>query len=439
MKFGGSLAADARSIRRVAQIIQAEALAWQQMVVVVSAMAGATDALAQAVELAAVRDGAAYRAQIAVLRAQHVAVIDSLFPTQNIRSGILQTLDQWLFDALGLCDMVAAHREATPRDRDAIMSIGERLMADILIVLLQREGLRSALVDSAQWMITDDHYQNASPQIDLVEERVERVIRPLLKAGMVTLVCGFIGTTRGGAMTTLGRGGSDYTATILAAALHADEVWMWTSVDGIMSADPSLVPNARVIDLLSYDEIRELSYFGVRVLHPRAVEPLLPGAIPMRVRNPFRVDHAGTLIMAHPSHDGLKAVSAIDGLLVSTPQPGIDLPGFLAQVNHSVGQAAMGPVLVTQSQAGSTLVFVVPTTEGPAAATNAAQRLTASFPASRWAVRVVKVIAAMGALHMEPMPGIVPLAFGHGAADRYLLVVAPGDVQAAVRLMHRLT
>lgn len=440
MKFGGSLAADAPSIRRVAQIILAESLAWRRMVVVVSAMAGATDTLAYATELAANRDGAGYRKVIAALRTQHIRVIETLFPAKPRRDALLNRIDCWLFDALTVCDSVASKRDAAPRDRDAAMVVGEQIMTEILTALVQQEGLRSALVDSASLIMTDDHYQNANPLSEGIEERVEANLKPLLAAGMVALTSGFIGATRKGVMTTLGRGGSDYTATLLAAALRADEVWMWTHVEGIMSADPGLVPNPRVIDVLSYDEIRELSYFGVRLLHPRAIEPLIPNSIPMRVRSPRNAEHSGTLIQAEPSSVGLKAVSAIDGLLLSTRQGGIDLPEFLAQVNHTVGQAATGPVIVMSSQSGATVVFVVPTSEGPQAAANAVSKLTANLPTPRWKVQAVKVIAAMGAsASITAASGVTPLAYAHGPGNRSLFVVASEDMHSAVRQLHRMT
>ncbi|MHB8625719.1 MAG: aspartate kinase [Aggregatilineales bacterium] len=436
MKFGGSLTADARSIRRVAQVVLAEALAWEQMAVVVSAMAGATDTLARAVNLAVARDSAGSRQAVSALRIEHAAVVDALFPESTARLDLMRRLDHWLFDALAVCDGVAMRREATARDRDAALVIGERLIAEIVIALVQHEGLRSVLIDSAEWLRTDEHFQNANPVMEAIEERVERAIRPALAAGLVVVTPGFIGATRTNAPTTLGRGGSDYTATLLAAALHANEVWMWSRVDGIMSADPSLVPDAQVLETLSYDDIRELSFFGVRVLHPRAVEPLLPDAIPMRVRNPFRVEHAGTLIRAQAAGRP-NAVSAIDGLLLNTHQPGIDLPGFLAQVNHEVGQAAAGPVIVTQSQAGASLVFVVPTSEGPAGAAQAVHRLALHLPDSQWTVRTVKVIAALNSGRAAFTTDVPILAYAHGPGERRLFAVAPEDMPSTVRQLHR--
>src|SRR6266849_7614008 len=282
MKFGGSLTADARHISRVAQVITAESLAWPRMVVVISAMAGATDMLMRAADQAAARDVAGYRRLVARLRADHLVVIEALFEGEAQRRDLTARIDRLLFDVLNNCDSVMARREALPRDRDAILAAGERMMLHILAALVRQEGLNTALIDAASLIVTDDRHLSANPLIDIIDERVEQVIRPLLDAGVVPLVTGFIGVTRTGATTTLGRGGSDYTATILAASLHADEVWVWTNVDGVMSADPALVPGSRVIPVLSYSEIGELSYFGAHVLHPRAVEPLLPEGIPLR-------------------------------------------------------------------------------------------------------------------------------------------------------------
>jgi aspartate kinase len=445
MKFGGSLTADARAIRRLAQIVVAESLAWRHMAVVVSAMGGATDQLARALDQATDHNGAGYRQTIAGLRAQHAAVIDLLFPQAAVRADLLRRLDRWLYEALSICDTVAMRREsmASPRERDATLVVGERLVAEIAVALLHADRQPTALIDSTAWLITDEHFQNANPITEAIEERVERVIRPALAAKLVVVTPGFAGMTQRGEPTTLGRGGSDYTATLLAAALNADEVWMWSGVDGIMSADPSLVPDAHVIDTLSYTDIRELSYFGVRVLHPRAVEPLLPAAIPMRVRNPWG-EHAGSLIRAQAAEQ-IRAVSAIDGLLLTTSQPDIDLQEFLGQIIHLVGQSALGPVIVAQSQTGVALVFVVPTSEGPGGALLATNKIAAHLSGALWTVRQVKVIAALGlggvgqsvsqamALTESPI-----LAHAYGPGDRRIFAVAPEDAPFVIRQLHRL-
>jgi aspartate kinase len=432
MKFGGSLSADARSIQQVAQVILAEALAWPKMVVVVSAMAGATDQLRRAVQEAAHHDEAAYRRTINNLRERHRQIVEALFPADGTRAILMKALDRWLFDALAACDLIASKRttEATPRERDAVMSIGERLIAEILLALVQRDGLRCALLDGTALMPTDDNHQHASPVMEQVEDRVEKLLKPVLNAQTVALTGGFIGATRTNAITTLGRGGSDYTATILGSVLKAEEIWMWTHVDGIMSADPTFVPGARVIDVISYEEMRELAYFGVRLLLPRS--------IPMRVRNPFNLDHGGTLIQAQPSTIGLRVVSAVDGLMITTPGV-IDLSQFLSQIGHLVGQSVAGPVIVMQSLARSTAVFVVLTSEGQGVVTNIIEKIKAGLHAARFNLHAVKVIAVIGGTENLNAKLSVPiLAYAQGPGKRALYAVQPEDVMSAVRQLHRL-
>jgi len=440
MKFGGSLSLDARSIQQVAQVILAESLAWPKMVVVVSAMAGATDQLRRAVQQAAQHDEAAYRRTINALREQHRNIVESLFSAQSTRAILMKTLDRWLFNALAACDQIANKRqnEATPREHDAVMSIGERLIAEILLALVQRDGLRCALLDGASLMPTDDSYQHANPIMEQVEDRVDKLLKPVLNSQTVALTGGFIGSTRTGAITTLGRGGSDYTATILASVLRAEEVWMWTHVDGIMSADPTFVPGARVIDAVSYDEMRELAYFGVRLLHPRAIEPLLPRSIPMRVRNPFNLDHGGTLIQAQSSPIGLRVVSAVDGLMITTPGV-IDFSQFLNQMGILIGQAAAGPVIVMQSLARSTVVFVVLTSEGQGAVANLIEKIKAGLHAARFTLQAVKVVAVIGgAENLNAKLSVPILAYAQGPGKRALYAVQPEDVTSTVRQLHRL-
>jgi aspartate kinase len=443
MKFGGSLTADAEHLSRVAQVIQSESEAWNRLVVVVSAKRGATDALNEAINLAATRNAAGYRRVIATLRDEHLDIVRTLFQDELIRKSLIDHIDRCLFDALAVCDRALSNHAAMPRDRDEVMAAGEKIMVNILTSLLRQEGLRAATVDAETLIVTDGAHQNAHPIVDLIDERVERFLRPLLEAEIIPVIAGFVGATQKGTITTLGRGGSDYTATLLAASLRADEVWMWTRVDGVMSTDPRLVPGARVISVLSYEEVGELSYFGARVLHPYAIEPLAQRGIPLRVRNPNNLDHAGTLIQAEDAPGdqvgpALKAVTAVDGLYLSMSGQPLEIIDFLAQIHHLVGNVATGPVIVTQSHHNATLVFVVPTSEGPGAMDNALQRLKAALP--RWEILPVKVIAAIGATAILRAAVDVPLlASALGPGNRRLIAVSPDDAKEAVRQLHKLT
>jgi aspartate kinase len=440
MKFGGSLTADAQHLRQVGQIIAAESQAWDHLVVVVSAMAGITDALRRAGELALASHANGYRRAIAVIRERHLDLLRDLFANPEQQAQLVATLDQVLFDALNTCDQAFAQKALSPRQRDALMATGELIMAGILTQVVRNAGLVAAHVPAESLIITDDAHQHANPIADLIEERVDRHLRPLLEQGVLPIVPGFVGATRKGVITTLGRGGSDYTATLLAAALRADEVWIWTNVDGIMSSDPDWVPHARVIPALSYAEIEELAYFGTRVLHPDAIEPLVTRAIPLRVRNPANPDHAGTLIHAESDAPdaGPKAVSAVDGISLVLDQSPLELGAFLGQVQHLVGSKLTGPVIVMQGHHHTTLVYVVPTSEGANVAQPLATELALHLP--HWQVQPVKVIAVVGAsIALNAALSLTPIASVVGPGNRRLLAVAPEAARETVRQLHSLT
>lgn len=442
MKFGGSLTANAHQLRQVVRIIHAESLAWEQLVVVVSAMSGATDVLRRIAELAQQGENGAYRQLLHGLRADHLALIESLFPTGSLRTHLTQALDRQLLGLLALCERLAHSKKLLPEQRDEAMAVGERLMASLVAALAQQEGVRAALVAAESVILTDGTPQNAHPLRDAIDERAEYILRPLLKSGVVPILAGFIGATRNGKITTLGRGGSDLTATLLAAALGADEVWMWTSVDGIMSADPALVPNARVIPSLTYAEISELAFFGARLLHPDSIEPLIRPNIPLRVRNPHNLDHDGTLVQASVPADGrrAKAVTAVDGLYLALRDQPFDLVTFLQTLRAEAPNLVANLVIALHGYRHATLVFVVPTSEGPQAVLELRQRLQTRLP--DWEVQPVKVIAAIGAtvdLHLLLDKRIRPLASALGADGRRLIAVRPADVRAALQQLHRLT
>lgn len=440
MKFGGSLTATAERLARVAQIVQSEMQAWDRVVVVVSAMAGVTDELVRAVELAAAQNATGYRRAVAALRARHLDLIAALPLTDPMRRHLNDVLDRRLFEVITACDRVLASRSAMPRESDIVLAAGEQIIAAIVASVLHDQGLPASLVAAETLIVTDEINQNANPLFDLIEERVDRLLRPVLDQGMAPVVAGFIGAARSGMLTTLGRGGSDLTATLLGAALRADEVWMWTNVDGIMSTDPEWVPGARVIPVLSYEEVGELSYFGARVLHPDAVEPLAQRAIPLRVRNPDNLDHAGTLIQAEAPDAGpaLKAVSAVHGVCLTMRGEPLDLGEFLSQIRHLVGGAVMGPVIAMQSHLQALLVFVIPTSEGRLGVGSLVERLAADLP--RWRVDPVMVIVAIGAPALSSQElGVHFVAEATGPGRRRLIAVRLEDARKMVRRLHRLT
>ena len=235
-------------------------------------------------------------------------------------------------EASAIIKALAMLKEWSKRSNDAILSFGERLSTIILLHRARGRGIEAELFDSRELVKTDDTFTSAAPIEDLTNKLITSRVRP--KPGTMAILQGFIASTTGGATTTLGRGGSDYTATIVGAALRAEEVQIWTDVTGIMTADPRIVKNARTIDQISYREAAELAYFGAKVIHPSTIQPAVNIGIPVWVKNTFQPDAAGTRIIANTPNNGLKAIACKKGItLVSISSSRMLLAyGFLRRI-----------------------------------------------------------------------------------------------------------
>lgn len=297
MKFGGTSVADAACIQRVAGIVQAAVLA-SDVVVVVSAMSGVTNKL---VEVAAQSEAGNREAVTAIfeeLNRRHELAANALIRSVERRRPIMAKMDELLREAGALCDDAIRRRQLSLRARDSITGLGERLSAPLVAAALRERKIASEAIEATELLITDDCHGSAEPVMDLTRERCEARLRPLLMQGTVAVVTGFIGATADGALTTLGRNSSDFSGTIVGAALAADEVTLWTDVDGILTADPRVVPDARPIREMSYREASDLAKLGAKVLHPKTLRPVMQSGIPLSIRNTFAPDRPGTKITA---------------------------------------------------------------------------------------------------------------------------------------------
>jgi aspartokinase/homoserine dehydrogenase 1 len=295
MKFGGTSVGDASRIERVAEIVSNTARECH-LIVVVSAMSGVTNKLMEAAAHSEAGNSALVAAVFRNLRAQHEQVADALISSAAERSEIGQRMRRLFHEGEYLCQAAILAKEVTPQTRDSIASLGERLSAPLVAATLARRGIKSEAIAATELILTDANYGAADPYMDATREQCEARLRPLLHQGLIPVVTGFIGATIEGVLTTLGRGGSDYSATILGAALEADEVIIWTDVDGVLTADPRLVPEARTIAELSYHEAADLAHFGAKVLHPKTLQPVMQSKIPVRIRNSFAPEQLGTRI-----------------------------------------------------------------------------------------------------------------------------------------------
>jgi aspartate kinase len=320
MKFGGTSMGSADRIRIAAGITVAER-AKRSVAIVVSAMSKVTDLLLDTLRHAEGGDRATVDKNVAGLRERHETTArDLLAEPAAVVAGIGELVGE--FDRIAKGILLLGDRP--PRAVDEAVAIGERLTALMIAAHLTESGSPAEAVNAARVVVTDSVFGNATPVMDLTRARAAEVVAPLLAAGKIVVMTGFNGATADGKPTTLGRGGSDFSASILASALDAEELWIWTDVDGIMTADPRLVKDARVLDEVTYAEAAELAYNGAKVLHPRTLAPLVEKKIPVWSKNSFRLEAPGTHIVPELRADeprGARAVTSMANVALVSVEP----------------------------------------------------------------------------------------------------------------------
>src|SRR5215211_6662721 len=364
MKFGGTSVGNAAAIEALAAITRDHLKHWDHAVVVVSAMSGVTDLLLRGASTAAIGDTRTYKEIAAKLREKHAAALAELIHSAEDASATRAQVEQMLDEFELLCHSVNVLGEASPRAIDAISSLGERMSVRIVAATLRDRHIPAEAIDAGEIVITTPHFGSAVPLQPHTQERTRARLLPLLERGVVPVLTGFIGATESGATTTLGRGGSDYSGAIIGAALDADEVAIYTDVDGVMTTDPRLAPNARVIPVISYAEMGELAYFGAKVLHPRTIRPVVERAIPLRIRNTFNAAHVGTLVVNEAKANGraIKAVTAIKAMSMITVEGRgmIGVPGVAARTFGAVASVGANVLMISQASSEQSICFVVP-------------------------------------------------------------------------------
>jgi aspartate kinase len=351
MKFGGTSVESSEAIERVARIVDSRRK--QSPVVVVSAMAKVTDQLVSMGHQAASGDCDAAIEALEVLRQRHLSTAQELLGAK--RSATLAPRLETFFAELGnFVRGLAAVRELTPRGSDYLLSFGELLSSLIIADAFSVRGLNAAWVDSRQCLVTDATHTRAVPQ--MAETRVcsKKKIGPLLAKDRIPVMGGFIAATANGVPTTLGRGGSDYSAAIIGAALNADRIEIWTDVEGMMTTDPRLCPDARTIKRISFNEAAELAYFGAKVLHPATLLPAIHQNIPVYVLNSRNLKSTGTQITAQapPSRDVFRAITAKTGISIVNvvASRGIMVHGFLRSVFEALDRHSTSVDIVAISE-----------------------------------------------------------------------------------------
>jgi aspartate kinase len=443
MKFGGTSMGSADAISQAAAIISKQRAEGDQVLAVVSAMNGMTDGLLRVACSAASGDRSAHLATIAEMRARHHTAASALVSDPAALTGLLASLDALFDDLIALCHSLAVLREATPRALDQVASFGERLSARLLAARLCAIGVTARAIDATDLIVTDDNFQDAAPQMDETRVKVQAILAPMLREGQTPVVTGFIGATRSGITTTLGRGGSDFSGAILGAAADTNELWIYTDVDGVMTTDPRLAPDARVLDTLSYAEVGELAYFGAKVLHPKTVQPIVDRGVPMRVRNTFNPTHPGTLIQPELEiiPGVVKAVTIVkDVHLLSVEGRGMmGVPGIAGRTFMAVARANASILMISQASSEQSFCFVLPSSRAEAALTTIKAELAAEIARHNvdrvYAQTDVVIVTVVGA-GIRNQPGVAARVFG-ALADRAInvLVIAQGSSECSISLV----
>jgi aspartate kinase len=356
---------------------------------------------------------------------------------------MLGTIDEYIAELSAYCRSIHVLGEVTPRGMDTITSLGERLNARIVSSALRQSGIESHAIDATELIVTDATFQSAIPLMETTREKIEFRLAPLLGENSVPVVTGFIGATQDGIITTLGRGGSDYTASILGDCLDADEVWTWTDVDGVMTADPREVPDARVIPELSFSEISELAYFGAKVLHPKTLRPLIERDIPLWVKNTFNPTYPGTRIIrsSRTVKGKVTAISAIRELSMITVEGRgmMGVPGIAARTFTAVARQGASVLMISQASSEQSICFVIPTNAETAVIQSIEEEMALELARRDidrvWAMEDIVVVTAVGA-GLRHTPGISGRIFSAlGDADINVIAIAQGSSEYSISIV----
>jgi len=343
-------------------------------------------------------------------------------------------------DFENLCSGFSLVREVTPRAMDTLSSLGEVMSAQLVAAILRSRGTPAEAVDSTELIVTDDNFGNATPLFEETHAQTRQRLAGLRRRGVVPVITGFRGATRQGVCTTLGRGGSDYSGTILGGALDADEVWIWTDVDGVMTADPRLVPGARILPEISYREAIELSFFGAKVLHHKTIQPVMKKKIPVWIKNSFNPACPGTCIVssATSSQRGVKAITSVSkaAIITLSGKDAFSFPRLAAKTFSALSLEDIPTLMVTQSSADNVLCFAI----HEADVRRVKAQLEKSFELEMLhdymvAIEVMPHVAIVVAIgeNMKGTPGIAGRAFGalgrHGIS---VIAIAQGSSELSI-------
>ena len=361
MKFGGTSVADAASISRVTDIIGQYHGRGNEVAVVISAQRGVTDQLiAVAMEVVNSPDSSMVGPFIVSLRERHMKALEG--SAKDHVAEVAPLIEDRLEKLQNILQAVHSLRDLTPRSKDYIITFGERLNSLVVSAAFRQQGIESSVLDGCEAGILTTAQHGEAMALPESEKKIQHSIVPLLSS-QVPVIMGFMGCTDKGVLTTLGRSGSDYSAAIIGAGIDADEIWIWTDVDGIMTSDPRVINDARVLDSVSYLEVMELSFFGAKVMHPRSIEPAMKKDILVRVKNTFNPDHPGTCIIRNVRDDSrvVKAITYIEkvaAININGAQM-IGRPGVAKAIFSALSDSEVNVMMISQGSSEANISLII--------------------------------------------------------------------------------
>lgn len=456
MKFGGTSVGTGENIRHVADLVTQYAKNSYKVAVVVSALAGVTNSLLEVACQAKKSDVKHIEDFTKKLLQKHLDAISAAISSKQIQKEVSQITEKTISELEKVLTGICYVGELTAKSKDYVASFGERLSAPIVWGAIKDHKLET------QWftgkdagIVTDSNFGEAEPLMNYTAHLIRERVGPLLERGVVPIVTGFIAANQDGVVTTVGRGGSDYTATILGVALKADEVWIWTDVDGIMTTDPKIVPAARMLPQLSYQEATEMAIFGAKAMHPRALGPAIKENIPVRIRSVFHPENEGTLITREADAKFTEVVKAValikDVAMINVGGAGmVGAPGSYAKVFEVLGKSGINIMMISTAVSEANISMVIRRNlVGRAVSTLEIALLGKGLVSEVTAEDDVSVVAVMGA-NMKGTLGVASKIFStvakaginirmiaQGSSELNIsFVVKEKDGPAVVRAIH---
>ena len=423
MKFGGIGIADGDRLRKVGTIVRKFHKDGHKLVIVTSAMHNMTDSLLETAKKACKGDKKAVHDFRDAVHARHRKAAEAAILNEQVLSRTMAVLNARVDELNNILLGVAHIGELTPRSQDFVIGYGEKLSAPLLQGVLEDLGIKSkVLTGSEAGIVTDDRFGDAAPLMNVTTHQVRQILEPLLEEAIVPVISGFIASTQEGVQTTLGRGGSDYTASIIGAGIKADEIWVWKDVDGLMTANPKIVKSAKMIHSISFAEAMELAHFGAEVVHPKALECAAKYRIPFRVKSIHDPEGKGTIIESEvkvKSGDVVKAITNISDVSLITVSGAsmVGTPRLAAKVLQILTDEDIDVLMISQSSSEESITLAIPKASGAKAQNALELTLLGSKEVREVAIEDgLSIVAVVGA-GMRGTPGVAARVFGTMAGN----------------------